>query len=254
VARRRDLETARAKPVIHKFEDPSDLASALAKAVKSRLARAVSEKGRALLLVSGGSTPGRFFDALSQETLPWEKICVSLVDERCVAADHERSNARFVRERLLVGNAAEARFVPLFDPASETPDAAAEQAENSFAKLGAPDVCILGMGMDGHTASFFPGGDNLETALDPAAKRTVVSMKAPGAGEPRLTVTLPVILSAAMLVLHVEGEEKMAVIGEALNPGPADSLPVRAVLDHAGPNLEIFWTIIPRLAETLRED
>jgi 6-phosphogluconolactonase len=244
----------RERPVISKFEDPSALASALAKKVASRLGKAVAENGKALLLVSGGSTPGRFFDALSRLSLPWEKICVSLVDERCVAPDHERSNARLVRERLLVGPAAAARFEPLFNPVSETPDAAAERADKEIKALGAPDVCVIGMGMDGHTASFFPGGDNLAAALDPATKRTVVSMKAPGAGEPRLTITLPVIASAAMLALHIEGEEKMAVIGEAFNPGPQESLPIRAVLDHAGTHLEIFWTMVPRLAETLRED
>jgi 6-phosphogluconolactonase len=231
----------RPKPAIKEFADRAELASALADRVNLQLAQAVATTGKAFLAVSGGSTPGLFFDVLSQCSLPWQEVTVSLVDERCVPPDHERSNAKLVRERLLVGRAAAARFIPLFDPASASPEAAAEQAAAAMKRLGAPDVCMLGMGADGHTASFFPGGDNLSIALDPATKRTVVSMNAAGAGEPRLTITLPVIASAAFLALHIEGEGKLAVIGQALIPGPAESLPVRAVLNHAGAHLRIFW-------------
>ncbi len=99
------------------------------------------------------------------------------------------------------------------------------------AELPPFDVVILGMGTDGHTASFFPGGDNLATALDPETTERIVTMTAPGAGEPRLTFTLARPHSIrGYLVLHIEGAEKRKVLDTALKDGPVEAMPIRAVL------------------------
>jgi 6-phosphogluconolactonase len=110
-------------------------------------------------------------------------------------------------------------------------------------KLPLPfDAVILGMGTDGHTASFFPGGDNLIAAVDPATKDRVISMRAQGAGEPRVTFTLPILAGAGFLALHIEGEDKLAVLDQAANDASisANAMPVRHII-RAAQQLEIYW-------------
>jgi 6-phosphogluconolactonase len=210
------------------FPDRQSLASALAADMAQHLRSAVEARGRALLAVSGGNTPKLFFDSLSRERLDWPRITLTLVDERCVPDSDERSNARLVKSHLLVGNAASATFVPLY------------KNERAAASLGAFDAVTLGMGTDGHTASFFPGGDHLAAALDPRAKG-IVTMKAASAGEPRLTFTLPELLKAKHIVLHIEGDDKARALAKAMEPGAVEAMPVRAVLNAPNP-LVIYWS------------
>lgn len=209
------------------FGARDSLAESLARDVADELARAIEAKGKATLAVSGGSTPKLFFEKLSEMDIAWPRVSVTLIDERQVPETSERSNARLVRQHLLRGKAAAAQFIPLHD----NPDAE---------KVPPFDVAILGMGNDGHTASFFPGGDRLADALDPDAKAKLIAMTAPGAGEPRLTFTLPVIAAAGRLALHIEGEEKRHVLKQALGDGPAEDMPVRAVLRSDAP-VTLYW-------------
>ncbi len=152
---------------MHIFENPSALAEALADDVGARLAAAIAARGTASFAVSGGSTPKAFFRSLSRRELDWSKVTLTLVDERFVPPENERSNHRLVADNLLKDRAAQARFVPLYHQA-ETAEAAAAIASDRTASLGAPfDVVVLGMGTDGHTASFFPGGRALKRRSTP---------------------------------------------------------------------------------------
>ena len=209
------------------FESKGSLASALATDVANALQRHVISKGSACLAVSGGSTPKLFFETLSRIDIPWSKITITLVDERQVPESHSRSNAKLVRENLLQNRAAGAKFIPLF--------------ENSDAENTATlDVVVLGMGSDGHTASFFPDGDHLSKALDPRTETRVMEITAPAAGEPRLTFTLPALLDASLLCLHIEGQEKRDVLNKALAEGPVEAMPIRAILRSKKP-LTLYW-------------
>jgi 6-phosphogluconolactonase len=208
------------------FAQADTLAHSLALTVAASLRQAVAATGRATLAVSGGTTPRKFFAALSQQALDWARVTITLVDERQVDESSERSNARLVKADLLQHAAAAARFVPLFqNPAAATvPDF---------------DVVILGMGNDGHTASFFPGGDTLPQALSPSAP-PLLAIAAPGSGEPRLTYSLPKILTAQEIILHIQGADKAATLEKALAAGDVMEMPVRAVLRSDHP-LEIYW-------------
>ena len=97
------------------------------------------------------------------------------------------------------------------------------------------------MGGDGHTASFFPGGNNLERALSLKGPRSVITMQADGAGEPRLTFTFSALQDARLLVLHIEGEAKKPVIETALAQGAAGPLPIARVIANASADTEIYW-------------
>lgn len=228
------------EPTLHEFPDSDVLAGALADFVAEALGAAIARQGGASLAVSGGRTPVRFFEALSEKDLPWKKVGITLVDERWVRETSDRSNARLVREHLLKGPAAAARFTPLANDAA-TPEEGLFAINEGLEDLYWPLACaVLGMGEDGHTASFFPGGDRLDQALDPEGTFGLLPMRAPGAGEPRMTLTLPVLLAAERLALHIEGEAKRPVLAKALEDGPETEMPVRAVLRASRPP-EIFW-------------
>lgn len=222
------------------FPSREALAQALADAVAGELADAIVRRGQALLAVSGGSTPQLFFDALSRKDLDWAKVTVTLVDERFVAESSPRSNAGLIRKHLLTNEASAARFVPLYRQ-DKTAEQAACETSAVLAALPFPlDAAILGMGTDGHTASFFPDADNLETLTDPASTALVEPVVAPSAGEPRLTLPLARLTEARFLALHIEGEEKRAVLDTALAPG--SDLPVSAVFRHAKAPVPVYWT------------
>jgi 6-phosphogluconolactonase len=205
----------------------AELASALAKAVATALADTVTRTGRATLAVSGGTTPRLFFEQLSGHEIAWNKITVTLVDERQAEESSPRSNAALVKAALLQGQAAAADFVPLY-------------RNVAVAAALSLDVVVLGMGHDGHTASFFPGGDHLAAALDLNNRAGILEINAPAAGEPRLTYTLAKLLSARSLFLHIEGDGKLAVLEKAMSGSDTLAMPIRAVLQADHP-LQIHW-------------
>lgn len=228
-------------PARRSFGSREDLALALAEAVADHLRVGIESRGAASLAVSGGTTPKRFFGALGKrKDVDWDKVVVTLVDERWVPETHERSNAALVNEKMLQGPAATARFIPLYTGGTEPDDAAISRANEQQARVPMPfDAVVLGMGNDGHTASFFPGGDTLGEAL--AGEGPVVALRAPGAGEPRATLTLSRLLDAGVVYLHIEGEEKEKVLETALGEGPVEDLPVRAVLRQTRTPVTVFW-------------
>lgn len=226
---------------LHTFPDPATLAGSLAATVANDLRDALAARGIASLALSGGNTPKRFLQELSRQSLAWKSVFVALVDERWVPESNERSNARLLRGNLLQGAAAEARFLPLYRDTPE-PEAALAGIERDLAALPLPfDAVVLGMGNDGHTASFFPGGDRLADALDPATPARVLPMRAPGAGEPRITLTLPTILAAHHLYLHIEGAAKQRVLEDAVTGnGAGAAYPIRSVLRQATSPVQVF--------------
>ncbi|AZO64471.1 MULTISPECIES: 6-phosphogluconolactonase [unclassified Mesorhizobium] len=223
----------------HAFAGRQDLAAALAGHVAGRLTNAIAERDTGLLAVSGGTTPARFFASLSNIPIAWNKVTVTLVDERCVPASSPRSNAGLVAANLLQNAAAAARFVPLYEEAATIEDAS-ESDSRMLRSLPWPlDVVVLGMGTDGHTASFFPDADDLAKLLDPSSTRIVLPVHATSAGEPRLTLALARLVEAGFIALHIEGEDKRKAFESAM--ASATRKPIRAVLDAAERPVEVFW-------------
>ncbi len=226
--------------MIRVFPSPGELADAVADTIAAAIRRRLEQDGTAAIAVSGGSTPVRFFQALARKTLDWRAVSITLVDERWVPADSPRSNAGLVQKNLLQGPAAAARFIPLADAAT-TPEHGKAKIERAIRALNLPFAAVtLGMGNDGHTASFFPGGDRLAEALNPSEGQIVETMHAPGAGEPRVTLTLPLLLAADMIAIQIEGAAKRAALDAARKPGPVADMPIRAVL-AAQPAPDIYW-------------
>ena len=221
------------------FSSRAELAEALADKVAQKLTKAIEQRGKALLAVSGGTTPARFFEALSTRDIAWDKVTVVLVDERFVPPASPRSNAALVADKLLRAKASAARFMPLYHATQNVAEAAA-MAEKRLAALPWPlDAAVLGMGADGHTASFFPDADTLPALLDPAGPHIVLPVEAPGAGEPRLTLSVARLVSAGFIALHIEGAEKRVVFEAAMKDD--DRKPVRAVIEASPRPVEVFW-------------
>jgi 6-phosphogluconolactonase len=235
---RERLMTTGAGNAWNEFAGRAELAKALANTVAARLADAVKRRGTAFMAVSGGSTPAAFFRALSSEPVEWSKVVVTLIDERFVPPSSPRSNASLVAANLLQGAAVAARFAPLYREGFGV-DEAARLDDAELRSLPWPlDVAILGMGTDGHTASFFPDAGNLATLLDPASRRIVLPVHAPSAGEPRLTLTAARIVEAGFVALHIEGADKRIAFDEAMRAGDK---PVGAVVAMAPGPVQVFW-------------
>ncbi|WP_323769219.1 6-phosphogluconolactonase [Antarctobacter sp.] len=212
------------------YQDREMLVIDLANQLAGDLRAALGHEDRVAFAVPGGTSPGPVFDHLCAADLDWSRVDVLLTDERWVPEDSPRSNTGLLRERLLVNRAAKARYLPLY--------ADAPQPEGALDALAAPiaeelplAVVLLGMGADMHTASIFPGADLLEEALSSKAP-ILLPMRAPGAPEPRITLTAPVLNGAMKKHVLIYGAEKRAVLEAARGKPPLEA-PINAVLADA---------------------
>ena len=212
------------------YADSEMMAIDLANILAGELGAALRHGGRATLIVPGGSTPGPVFDDLCAADLDWSRVDVMLSDERWVPEDHPRSNARLVRERLLVDRAAAATFLPFHAP-GDSPESVLADVEAMLAPRLPAAVGLLGMGADGHVASLFPRGDNLRLGLHPEAP-ILVSMRVEGLEETRVSLSARVLREVLSLHLVIVGDEKRAVVERARDL-PAEEAPVAAILEEA---------------------
>lgn len=228
------------------FESRAAMVEALTADCHAALSAGVAEKGRASFLVSGGSSPAPAYENLSNSDLPWDLIDVALVDERWVDVEHSGSNEAFVNNTLLQNKAANARFIAMKNPAASANEGLAA-CEAALAELSQPfDVTILGMGPDGHTASFFPHSQGLESALDVTKESlcsAIMATKSDVTGDnlERMTFSMAGLLKSRELKLLISGAEKLAVLREAEKPGDVADMPVRAVLQQTQVPVTVYW-------------
>ncbi|SHI29720.1 6-phosphogluconolactonase [Wenxinia saemankumensis] len=205
----------------------------LADKIAGELRSALGNHDSVSLAVPGGTTPGPVFDSLCGAELDWARVNVLLTDERWVPEDSKRSNTALIRERLLTEKAARARYLPLRADTGQP-----EEALDGLAAAIAPhlplNVLLLGMGADMHTASIFPGADRLGDAL--SGDDLLVPMRAPGAPEPRVTLSARVLRDAMSTHVLIVGPEKREALERARRLPPEEA-PVAAVL----PNAIVHW-------------
>ncbi len=208
------------------YPDAEMMMMDLADQIASQLRSALGHEDRVSLAVPGGTTPGPIFDSLCGTQLDWSRVDVMLTDERWVPEDSERSNTGLIRQRLLTERAAEATYIPLYADTPEPEESLAKLAEAVSAALPLT-VCLLGMGADMHTASLFPGADRLEEAL--TTSDPLVAMRAPGAPEPRITLSASVLRGAMSRHIVITGTEKREALERARGLPPEEA-PVAAIL------------------------
>lgn len=223
--------------MIESFANSDSLADHAAGLVTNALAAAIAQRGAAVLVGTGGRSPAPVYDRLARAPLEWERISVTLSDDRFVPPTSPDSNERLVRERLLIGAAAAAAFTPMSVEAPSV-EAAAEAVEAGVRGLAPFDVMLLGMGEDGHVASLIPGSPVLAAGMDPAGERFCLGVPA-GAGSPplaRVTLTMRALLQARLTLILISGEAKRRIVEQG------NGLPVHALLEQAKAPVRILWT------------
>ena len=233
-----------AAPAIEAFPDGSGWAEACAARLIDALAAALADRGAAVFAGSGGSTPAPIYRRMAGADLDWSRVAVTLVDERYVPETSPESNAALLKQALLTGHAAAARFVPLFHPAVTVDRAAALAAHALAAEGGQLDAVLLGMGEDGHICSMFPDSPTLKTLLSPVLKPAVLGVPHGRDGAApsleRLTINLPYLMTARRVVLALSGAAKRAVFEREAAGDPAIQ-PIAALIAADVP-LDVLWT------------
>lgn len=232
--------------VEHFFDSRDAMQASLVAEIVFLLEQALAEHGQALLLVSGGSSPQPIYQALSAQPLDWAKITVALVDERWVDLNHPASNEAFIRQQLLRGPAAKARLVAMKTPASSAESGLAECEARYQQLCERADICLLGMGSDGHTASLFPYAHGLEAGLNPENPHRCVAISAQrsevtGDHTERLSLTLNYIQRSKKQLLLITGQVKLDCYRQALVCSELQLMPISALLNSDSAHTEVYW-------------
>lgn len=223
------------------YEDMDELADAVAGDAAFIVESALDARGQALIALPGGKTPVPIFAKLAANKLAWKRVTVIPTDDRLVAVDSPLSNAAMIARAFLPLGA---RVVPI---GSENPDyrMAGKAADARLADLHwPPDLVLLGMGEDGHTASIFPGADLEEALTGPKARRALGVMPDPlpaDAPVARVTLSRAAILSARTLTIVVTGDAKRRLLERAIADGPLSATPIGRVLAEAEQAIDIHW-------------
>jgi len=224
---------------LNEFDSREQLVAVLAERITEDLAKAIESKGFATLVLSGGSTPVKLLQKLSLSDIAWEKVRVTLVDERWVDTKSSQSNEKLVRDNLLQNNAKKARFIPLKNDAIRAADGAVSLEVMLKGLSVELDVVVLGMGLDAHTASFFPHSMELQHAL--TSNDLCCSTTAVLEPRERMTLTRSFLLGAKDLILHIEGKEKKEVFTKATLSNDEVDMPIVAMMQQTQPILEVYY-------------
>ena len=194
--------------------------------ITKNLSSSINKHQNASIAVPGGTSPIKIFNELSKQKLDWSKVQITLVDDRLVDPDNDQSNQKLINDYLLKNEAKKSKFIPL--------NKNLNKGNNFKFPL---DVCLLGIGNDGHFASLFPNMINNTNMLDPKSKSSIDEVKANGNPfVPRISMNLPLILSSNVIILLIKGKLKQEVLREAYNN---KNIPLYYLLKHRINNFHI---------------
>ena len=245
---------------IRRFPDAEAVSRAAGQDLVELAREAIAQRGRFCVALSGGSTPRRMYEILSEAPrwaqIDWRRVEFFWGDERAVPPEHPDSNYGLAATVLLrkLGLAAE-RIHRIQGELADVEEAAARYQDELARVFATPveglppifDLILLGMGADGHTASLFPYSPALTER-----RRWVVGNVVPRIGKPRVTMTFPILNRAAEVRLLVTGADKTSVLREALvGPRDPERLPVQAVVPEGG---RLIWLVDRAAAAELPTD
>ena len=217
--------------------DLNTISQLLADAIHCQLSAAIARTGTASIALSGGTSPAQTMQLLSQKPLDWSRVTITLSDERWLEPSNPRSNHRLIQDKMIINQAQSASFLPLY-LSGATPSEGVAQLEQSMAPFQQQfDVCLLGMGTDGHFASLFPDSPQLEQGL--TSQQSLIAVESPSVPEPRVSMTLSLITQADNIYLLIAGASKRTLLRQAVDQGSDSNLPI-ANLIEARSNLHLF--------------
>ena len=219
-------------PRLHVFPDPAALALAAAERIAAVAADAIAARGRCRLVLAGGETPRQTYEVLAGAgqagRVDWPRVEFFWGDERCVSPEDARSNYRMAREALLDRVPVTPGNVHRIHGEDE-PARAAVAYERQLAGV-VPDLVLLGLGQDGHTASLFPGHAAVRERV-----RTVLAEYVREVSAWRVTMTPPMLNAGRAVLFLVSGPGKAGPLRLALEGSlPPALLPVKAVRPSSG--------------------
>jgi 6-phosphogluconolactonase len=191
--------------MIESFNSMEKLESELTQRIVTTLKKAVEDKNKAKLLLSGGNTPKGVYTKLSHTDIEWEKVHIGLVDERFVSNNSEFSNEKMIREVLIQNKAVKAKLTGMVFESDYIKNV--EAARLKYQDFRDSDLVILGMGNDGHTASIFPN-DNLSEKACSNTPPTLINTNAPEHPTRRITLNKTFICEANEVILMITGNKK----------------------------------------------
>jgi len=224
----------------YKFESKEILFTHLLSGVMAGLSHALAIKSQASMLLSGGTSPGALYEMMSRENFDWSKVWFGLSDERWVDTDHADSNEKLVHDMLLQNNAAKANFIGI---KSVGDDVVAGQKTSDQQLRGLPrpfDITLLGMGLDGHTASLFPDSPDVAAAMDESNRMLCHPIHRGQKETPRMTMTLAALLQSREIKLLISGAEKWQVYQKA-RAHKSLQQPVSYLLHQTQIPLSVYW-------------
>jgi len=241
--------SGRADHVWQEYVTHRSLVAALADRLIQQLSDAINERGQAAIALSGGSTPKPLFKELALRSLDWQRVIITLVDERWVPETHILSNGALLKRHLINVLPVRPVFVPLYIESDTIDNALPQVLQNCREKLGLSladevvfDATVLGMGGDGHTASFFPDANNIDELLDPNQSAELLVCESVSSQVPRVTWSLSTLLKSQFLALHISGKEKRNVFEQACAADNSSGSPISAVIDQEKVKLNVYYT------------
>ena len=219
------------------FASREEASVAAAERMSERIAAGIEARGRADIVVSGGSTPQRCFEELSAQALGWENVRVALSDERWVPSDHEASNEGMVRRHLVKDAAASASLLGIYQ-SDMTVDERCDSLQSELE--GVQFACsLIGMGADGHFASLFPDADALALGLSPDTQHFYIPIKTGASPHPRVSLTLAALLRSDELILLFFGADKQATLQAAVED--QDAYPIGHLIHQTAAPVRGYW-------------
>ena len=224
------------------YEDADELTDAVAGDVQFVIESALDARGAAVIALAGGKTPAPAYAKLAKAKLDWKRVTIVPGDERIVPLGDPLSNVTMLGKTFLpVG----ARVVPIVPKVVSDYKAAGRSADALLQDLHWPlDLCLLGMGENGHTASIFPGPDYDEALSGPRERRALGVMPEPLPEEapvPRVTLSRQGIITAKAVTILITGAKKRKVLEDALKEGASSPYPIGRVLADAELPVDIHW-------------
>lgn len=226
------------------YDDADEMAAAVAGDAQFIIESALDARGQAVIAMPGGKTPLAIYEKLSQAKLDWKRVTILPTDDRLVPMGDALSNITAIAKIFLPKGV---RVLPITSEAAADYKAAGRAADARLQDVHWPlDLCLLGMGTDGHTASIFPGPDFDEAVAGPKERRAVGVMPdplPPEAPVARVTLTRSAIASARALMIAITGQAKRDVLERAIKDGPMSPYPIGRVLAEVDLPVDIHWSL-----------